>query len=326
MDLCVHNYIEETRLAKLTSLQEKFLKHAMNAFPKVKRIVYSTCSLFPEENERVITNVVKTSRTKWRVQDVREMLKGQWNNFGSGMYGSMGSRCMYAKPDKDFTTGFFLAVLDRDQKDFEKCQNRDENIANGHSKETGEVMGNAAKKKKANVDESQGDMQSVNDLEESDDRTSTKKKKRKDKTVRDTETYDVGDGTYQDSNIGDTDAIEVPKKKKKKDKHRDFENTESALNDSSNVEILLEDYVEIKKKKKKRKYANDSLEPILNESQSTEVEETQKKKKNKHKNHDYDIEEKKKSEHVESTITEPIKKKKKKTRDANLLVDGENEN
>ncbi|CAH2074518.1 unnamed protein product, partial [Iphiclides podalirius] len=131
MELCVHNYIEDTRLAKLTSLQEKFLKHAMNAFPKAKRIVYSTCSLFPEENERVITNIVKTSRAKWRVQDVKELLKGQWNNFGSGMYGSIGTRCMYAKPDTDFTIGFFLAVLDRDPKDFDKQEKRAMNATNG---------------------------------------------------------------------------------------------------------------------------------------------------------------------------------------------------
>ncbi|XP_026329160.1 probable 28S rRNA (cytosine-C(5))-methyltransferase [Hyposmocoma kahamanoa] len=123
MELCVHNYIEDTRLAKLTSLQEKFLKHAMNAFPNAKRIVYSTCSLFPEENERVITNVVKASRAKWKVQDIKELLKGQWNNFGSSMYGSMGTRCMYSKPDSDFTIGFFLAVLDRDPKNAERRQN-----------------------------------------------------------------------------------------------------------------------------------------------------------------------------------------------------------
>ncbi|CAK1582275.1 unnamed protein product, partial [Parnassius mnemosyne] len=136
MELCVHNYIEDTRLAKLTSLQEKFLKHAMNSFPKAKRIVYSTCSLFPEENERVITNIVKTSRAKWRVQDVKELLKGQWNNFGSGMYGSIGTRCMYAKPDSDFTTGFFLAVLDRDQKELEKKEKNENNAINGEEKVT----------------------------------------------------------------------------------------------------------------------------------------------------------------------------------------------
>lgn len=41
------------RLYKLAGLQHKLLTHAMTSFPLVKKIVYSTCSVYPEENEEV---------------------------------------------------------------------------------------------------------------------------------------------------------------------------------------------------------------------------------------------------------------------------------
>lgn len=41
------------RLRKLGGLQIKILSHAMTNFPNVKRIAYSTCSLYEEENEEV---------------------------------------------------------------------------------------------------------------------------------------------------------------------------------------------------------------------------------------------------------------------------------
>ncbi|XP_026742575.1 probable 28S rRNA (cytosine-C(5))-methyltransferase [Trichoplusia ni] len=324
MDFCVHNYIESTRLAKLTSLQEKFLKHAMNAFPKVKRIVYSTCSLFPEENERVITNVVKTSRTKWRVQDVKELLKGQWNNVGSGMYGSMGARCMYAKPDSDFTTGFFLAVLDRDPKDLQKSLDGEKagKKEKKYKVENGSSDSELSSKKTRDVGEEVNGVQNDMEVEE----TKPKKKKKKDK--------EANENTEPDSTNVDTEystetstkkkkkrkhdepqpvtqiieelnelAVEdeAPKKKKKKDKKREEENTESLVGNN------IEEDSEVPKKKKKRKK---DLDKTIGEE--TELTENQVKKK-KSKKDDHEL-----SESVNtgdtSEVSEAPKKKKKKNK------------
>lgn len=303
MDFCVHNYIESTRLAKLTSLQEKFLKHAMNAFPKVKRIVYSTCSLFPEENERVITNVVKTSRAKWRVQDVKELLKGQWNNFGSGMYGSMGTRCLYSKPESDFTTGFFLAVLDRDQRDMEKSLNSEKEIQKEWrtinkpkaKNEESDDTGNESKSKNVVDDENEVAEDDNNisqeyieevveekpkskkkkrkvDADETrmeTDEALKKKKKKKNKRKNDEINLPVENIIEQLNDLVVDSTDELPKKKKKKDKHKEIQDNEynTIAEDVNDV-----DHVPKKSKKKKRKCDPDEMESmetqIIDQSES----------------------------------------------------------
>ena len=49
---------ESNRLEKLSFLQEKILIHSMK-FPSVTTVVYSTCSVYKEENEDVVNNVLK---------------------------------------------------------------------------------------------------------------------------------------------------------------------------------------------------------------------------------------------------------------------------
>ncbi|XP_026501597.2 28S rRNA (cytosine-C(5))-methyltransferase [Vanessa tameamea] len=306
MDLHVHNYIEDTRLARLTSLQEKFLKHAMNSFPNAKRIVYSTCSLFPEENERVITNVVKTSRAKWRVQDVKELLKGQWNNFGSGMYGSMGTRCLYAVPNSDFTTGFFLAVLDRDPKDMEKSQESAVEAKN-HNKmknedmlsevETEEKDNNKKKKKKKikveNTDGLISNIEEEADMQNEDEPKGIEKRKKKKKDVLE---------MSNDDNVGNTEIMsalneeynDVETKKKKKI-NEEASTSEQRVVKREDIEIKdsdsLNDSNEITKKKKKRKSNTESTIDLIENQENTvytnepeninETTETKKKKKRK---------------------------------------------
>lgn len=41
------------RLILLSGLQARMLQHAMKMFYQAKKIVYSTCSIYPEENEQV---------------------------------------------------------------------------------------------------------------------------------------------------------------------------------------------------------------------------------------------------------------------------------
>lgn len=296
MELCVHNYIEDTRLAKLTSLQEKFLKHAMNAFPKAKRIVYSTCSLFPEENERVITNVVKASRAKWKVQDIKELLKGQWNNFGSSMYGSMGTRCMYSKPDSDFTIGFFLAVLDRDPKNAERRQNTESmtlstanmaTIPNNNEELNDDVETyNKKKKKKKHIDGSK-EIQNVSASDISE-------KKHIDSVAENSVNENFKNNFYamplhpDDHNESVCDkpesenvekSLKIDKKKEKKHKTLKREEHDSATFRET-TDVIQQDS---KKKKKKRKVVSEASD-IVDESDALIEEPVKKKKHKKHKN------------------------------------------
>lgn len=281
MDFSVHNYIEEARLSKLTSLQEKFLKHAMNAFPNAKRIVYSTCSVYPEENERVVTNVVKTSRTKWKVLDVKELLKEQWNNFGSGMYGTIGARCMYAKPDTDFTTGFFLAVLDRDEAAKDPNEMHD-------SKKT------SKRKKSDNLK-----IESNDDGRVSEENQVKIKKRKLTKNVEDDDEDNTANADEKQINtepeVIDSKIKDGKKKKKKKNKDTDPDSNHEVTpycDDNINVETTIID--EVKKSKSKHKkhskeecndneISNDS-QPIVDPDDLAHIDEklrTEKKKKKK---------------------------------------------
>ncbi|CAG9585749.1 unnamed protein product [Danaus chrysippus] len=284
MDFSVHNYIEDTRLAKLTSLQEKFLKHAMNAFPNAKRIVYSTCSIFPVENERVVTNVVKTSRSKWRVQDVKELLKNQWNNFGSGMYGSMGTRCLYARPDSDMTTGFFLAVLDRDQKAHED-EGKSLNIDNNKDKSKTKDMSNCKADHEA---------QNASALDEVTDVIVKKKEKNQENE------NEIKNNSEIASELTNGDVETKIKKKHKKKKSKDDSNDQDVTE-----EVITE-------------YQQDVTEVDHSErTENIETENKNKRKKNKTIEHNLGDDDNLKQNHEpdETGLNEPTKKKKKKNRD-----------
>ncbi|KAM3961829.1 nop2/Sun-like domain containing protein 5 [Aphomia sociella] len=279
MELCVHNYIDPTRLSKLTSLQEKFLKHAMNSFPKAKRIVYSTCSLFPEENERVVTNVVKTSRAKWRVQDVKELLKGHWNNFGSGMYGSMGTRCLYAKPDSDMTIGFFLAVLDRDEKDLEKSQKSQSIDSQNKTEVEYDETFNEVKKKRKHRDTENGTSAVSEETVIEETVVKKKKKKSKDRKNTDREELVTDDMlSYSENNLQEvsSNVYENPDvyqcKKKKKRKIEDDDNETIPIDHS-------EEQPSAKKKKKKSKVREQQPTEVCNDP--TNENDLPKKKKKK---------------------------------------------
>ncbi|XP_022118503.2 28S rRNA (cytosine-C(5))-methyltransferase [Pieris rapae] len=333
MQLSIHNYVEDVRLARLTSLQEKFLKHAMNSFPNAKKIVYSTCSLFPQENERVISNVVKSSRAKWKVLNVKELLKGNWNNFGSGMYGEMGTRCLYSKPDSDLTTGFFLAVLERDPKQEKPDDGTDKEPSNVKKKKTKRLVEEDSVAVEAASPE-------LNDGEFSKDRKKKKKskeecevqglpsdnsiKKKKHKEADSENNYNV------EENKLDNEDSKKSKKKNKKDRENDLAEESSFVPDNN-----VEDSVVEQKKKKKRKNKenaveeknestdvntnreNDSAEEICfvpdnNVEDSIEVQ----KKKKKRKNKENAIEERNVSiDNTNGDSCEPVKKKKKRNKE-----------
>lgn len=111
---------DSSRLYKLSGLQFKLLIHAMTSFPNVKRIVYSTCSIYPEENEEVVLSCLQKVGN-FKLANVGDLLKNQWNNFGDEKtYPGLGSKVIYARMDNDksdMTNGFFVSVLERCEED-----------------------------------------------------------------------------------------------------------------------------------------------------------------------------------------------------------------
>ena len=101
------------RLRKLQSLQSMILTHALLDFPNVKKVIYSTCSIYPEENECVVNEVLRKVCNKFTLVNLKKKLKNEWCSFGSSEYSFNGDKCLYALPDKDFCSGFFVAMFKR---------------------------------------------------------------------------------------------------------------------------------------------------------------------------------------------------------------------
>lgn len=100
------------RLHKLAGLQIKMLAHAMTAFPKAKRVIYSTCSLNVEENEQVVQRCLQLA-PHFKLLNGKKALRKKWNNAGDRSYEGIGKNCLYARPEDDLTDGIFIALFER---------------------------------------------------------------------------------------------------------------------------------------------------------------------------------------------------------------------
>lgn len=107
-----NNKLLSKRLQNLQSFQVYLLRYALFNFPNAKRIIYSTCSLHPEENEEVIDEVLVDIGNAYCLVPAKELLGDNWANFSSKRY-NCGDKCLYSKPNIDFCDGFFVAIFDR---------------------------------------------------------------------------------------------------------------------------------------------------------------------------------------------------------------------
>lgn len=299
----IMNRMEKTekdpdRLYKLAGLQIKLLCHAMKNFPDAKKIVYSTCSLFAEENEEVV-EVALERNPYFKLVDPRTILgENGWNNFGSDKYKNIGNNCIYSLPEKDLTNGFFVAVfekVDDDAADIDWSKSRMKTLGNhGHDNGGGEPE----------FYEENGMNQ-----EEVEETSEEPKKKKKKKSVIEEEVINETPKKKKKKSVSEEEVInEEPKKKKKKSVSEEevIEEKPKKKTKKSTSEEVVEAIIEIeddppKKKKKKSKTEAIPVEIIEIEDDSREELPTEKKKKKKRS-----------KETIEETIAEtPLKKQKK---------------
>lgn len=100
------------RLGRLRSFQVFLLRYALLNFPAVKRVVYSTCSINEDENEKVVDEILGNVGDAYRLVPAKELFGENWINYSSKSF-DCSDNCFYARSDKDLTNGFFVAVFER---------------------------------------------------------------------------------------------------------------------------------------------------------------------------------------------------------------------
>lgn len=121
--------IDTERLNKLAGFQFKIMKHALS-FPNAHKVVYSTCSIHPHENERVVVDLLSDGDIKrqgWHLEK-REFVIPSWERRGweqefTSLCGGdekkcleMAGGCVRAVPKEDGGIGFFAACFVRDRQ------------------------------------------------------------------------------------------------------------------------------------------------------------------------------------------------------------------
>ncbi|KAG1747086.1 S-adenosyl-L-methionine-dependent methyltransferase [Suillus paluster] len=110
--------VDEDRLNKLAAFQLMIIKHAMK-FPRVQRIVYSTCSIHASENEHVVSRALQSDEAKsgsFKLAPRNDVLP-KWNRRGQaeGMIGTGDADSLVrCSPGEDGTNGFFVSCFVRE--------------------------------------------------------------------------------------------------------------------------------------------------------------------------------------------------------------------
>ena len=105
----VHSEDEEgDKVESLSAAQKELVRHAMS-FENVQRIVYSTCSVHEEENEKVVEWALKQCGGAFVVKTVFE----KWTDRGVKSYEFGESVVRVSNANEDNLQGFFVACFER---------------------------------------------------------------------------------------------------------------------------------------------------------------------------------------------------------------------
>ena len=100
--------LQSNDLLRLAHIQEQILRRALKVLAPDGRLVYSTCSLEPEENEQVVAKVM--ARAPGCGLLTRELLSVEFPEL-SPLFDAQGYFC--TRPDLHAMDGFFAAVITR---------------------------------------------------------------------------------------------------------------------------------------------------------------------------------------------------------------------
>ena len=287
-----NNSASTERLEHLSNFQVTCLKHALT-FPKVKRVVYSTCSIHQQENEDVVNEVLSQAQNFKAVPVLPD-----WPHRGEGDH--IHSKCfLRMAPDTSLTNGFFVACIERTsgiEEDFHETNDSDTqgdiNIDNSDDTSEPEMTSKKHKKKKKK--------KTVEDeLEMEGDEDNHKKEKKRKKR----------ESALENGSIDDN---EISKNKAKKRKHRDDISVDRDIQ-------FIEDNVEESDTHKRKKNKKHKHERNVEDDQHIECivdgEETDTHKRKKHKKHKHErnVED---DQHVECMVDgeESVKHRHKKNK------------
>ncbi|KAH9958601.1 S-adenosyl-L-methionine-dependent methyltransferase [Russula dissimulans] len=143
------------RLAKLAAFQLQMIRHAMK-FPAVEKIVYSTCSVHPEENERVVSAALRSTEATaggFRLAP-RSAVLPAWSRRGKpGILSDTGhtEAVVRCSPGEDLTNGFFVSCFIR-PFDARSAMREAEAVVAGNNTSGAQSVRTSAKRKIHNED------------------------------------------------------------------------------------------------------------------------------------------------------------------------------
>lgn len=152
------NPYNKKRLEGLSTFQFTIVKHAM-LFPNLRKLVYSTCSIYPEEDERVAIRLLEDPDLKkcgWQLCDREEVIptwprrgrKEEFKDYPDPE--ACAGACIRSLPKVDGGIGFFAVGFKRnvnnkagedDDKRVEPRSNSDSDSYNGEFEDQGEWKG-----------------------------------------------------------------------------------------------------------------------------------------------------------------------------------------